>query len=177
MTKSKRSREELLAIGLGAVAVILMAFLMYNQLTALKTGYADIAEERASLNQARVFYRELKQLESQAAEMRRHLAGLQNALPGDPGEDLLINDISNTATATGSELLQVQFAERVTQKKYVEMPLTIALAANYQGMLDFLDHLQNGSRAMRIEEFAISGGDQTSPFINADITITAFYTD
>jgi type IV pilus assembly protein PilO len=177
MTKTKLSREEMLAIALGTVIALVIVYLLYNQLTAFKDGYAALNQERTSLDQARASYQELKRLESQAAQMREHLARLQNALPESPREDLLINDISNVATATGSDLLQVQFAERVPQKKYVAMPVTIALTANYHGMLEFLDHLQNGPRTLRIEELAMGGGDQTGPFIRADITVTAFYTN
>lgn len=176
MTKSRYTREETLAIALGTAAMVLMLFLLYNQLSALKAGYADIARERALLNRTRTSYQELVALKSQASEMRHYLTGLQNAIPETPGEDVLINDISNYAASTGSNLLQVQFGARVSRDKYVEMPVNIALTANYRGMLDMLNHLQNGGRALRIEEFTMSGGDQLSPVIKADITATAFYT-
>lgn len=177
MTKPKRTREETLAIALGTAAMVLMLFLLHNQLSALKAGYADVAQERALLNQTRTSYQKLIALKSQASEMRHYLTGLQNAIPETPGEDILINDISSIATVTGSDLLQVQFAERVSRDKYVEMPVNIALTANYRGILDMLNHLQNGGRALRIEEFTMSGGDQLSPVIRADITATAFYAD
>jgi len=167
----------MLAIGLGAAALILMVFLLYNQLTALKNEYAAIARERASLNQTQASYRGLKQLESQAEQMRERLNELNKAFPENPAEDLLINDINNITTATGSDLLQVQFAERAPQKKYVAMPVSIALTTNYQGMIDLLDYLQNGPRAIRVEEFTMRGGDQMSPGISANIMTTAFFTE
>jgi len=177
VNKSNYSREEMLAIGLGAAAIILMVFLLYNQLNELKEGYAAIARERATLNQTQASYQGLKQLESRAKQMQERLNELNKAFPEYPAEDLLINDIGNITTATGSDLLQVQFAERTPQKKYVEMPVTIALKANYHGMIDLLDYLQNGPRALRIEEFAMSGGNQMSPGISANIMTTAFYTE
>ncbi len=176
MTKSNYSREEMLAIVLGAAAIILMVFLLYNQFNAIKDGYAAIARERAFLNQTQASYQGLKQLESQAEKMQERLNELNKALPENPAEDLLINDISNIANATGSDLRQVQFAERVPQEKYMEMPVTIALTADYHGMIDLLDYMQNGPRALRIEEFTMSG-DQTSPGIRANIMTTAFYTE
>lgn len=177
VTKPKRTREETLAIALGTAAMVLMLFLLYNQLSTLKAGYADVARERALLNQTRASYQELTALKSQALEMRQYLTGLQNAIPETPGEDILIYDISSYAASTGSDLLQIQFAQRVSRDKYVEMPVNIALTANYRDMLDMLNHLQNGGRALRIEEFTMSGGDQLSPVIKADITAIAFYTD
>ncbi|KAF1086577.1 Pilus assembly protein, PilO [Sporotomaculum syntrophicum] len=177
MKKSNYSREEVLSIGLGAVAIILMMFLLYNQWTALQEGHAAIDRERASLYKTQASYRGLKQLESRAEQMQEKLNEFNKAFPGSPAEDLLINDISNMATAAGGDLLQVQFAEHITRKKYMEMPVTIDLKINYTGMIDMLDYMQNGPRALRIEEFTMRGGDQMSPGISANIKTTAFYTD
>lgn len=177
MNKLNISHEEMPAIALGAAVIILIIFLLMSQLTALKDGYTALAGERNALTQNQASFRQLRQLESRAGQMQQSLNELHKAFPDRPGEDLLLNELSNIAAATGSDLLQVQFAERVPQEKYVEMPVFIDLTANYNDLIDMLDYLQNGSRSLRIEEFTLTGGEPMPPGISVNIKATAFFTE
>ncbi|CCO08883.1 type 4a pilus biogenesis protein PilO [Desulforamulus hydrothermalis] len=149
---------------------------VYSRFSTLLAVRQQAADEQDALLQDRLRLQALVQVKGQAARLQQQLSTLQGLLPDRPDEGGLLNEWQGMANDTGLQLLQVQFADYLPQKEYVEMPVTIVLEGQYEGLLAFLAELQQGARAVKVKEIKIGKGRQEAPLMRVELTAGVFYT-
>lgn len=174
MADTKRFSSGLLTVLLGVLALAAMAFLLYTQYGALNAARDAAAGEQVAVARARARLAELKQAKEQAAALEERLAAFDRLLPAEPDEDVLITDLQNEADRSGTRLLQIRYEKRVPRAGCTEMPFRIAFEGRYHGLLALLAELQDGPRAVRIDEVKIGKGRGELPQIRAEIAASAF---
>lgn len=174
MAGEKRDMHGILAVVLGVVALGLMVFLIYVQVGALREAREAAAAERAALARAKGQLSMLLDMRDNAPLYEARLAAAERLIPREPDENRLVRDLQSAAGLANTELLQVRFEERVAREGFVEMPVKIAFQGRYHGLLDILEGLEGGARAVRVDEVKVGRGREGLPQIRADITAAAF---
>jgi len=170
----KRKLHGILAVVLGVVALGLMMFLIYVQVGALREAREAAAAERAALAGAKAQLEKLLDMRDQAPLWEARLAAAERLIPREPDENRLVSDMQDVAGRANTELLQVRFEERAARENFVEMPVKIAFQGRYHGLLDLLEDLEGGARAVRVDEVKVGRGRDGLPQIRADITAAVF---
>ncbi|SHE61218.1 type IV pilus assembly protein PilO [Desulforamulus putei DSM 12395] len=153
-----------------------MLLLVYSQFSTLRAVRQQVTAQQDALQQARLRLQALAQVKGQADRLQQQLSTLQGLLPDRPDEGGLLAEWQGMANDCGLQLLQVQFADYLQQKEYVEMPVTIVLEGQYEGLLAFLMDLQQGTRAVKVKEIKIGKGRQEAPLMRVELTAAVFYT-
>ncbi len=170
-----KTRGNLLPILGLALAVILVAFLIFNQAKALGAVRARFVEQELLLSQSEARLRSLIEISKDEAEAKERLLKFQDLVPDDPLEEKLITDLQTIADVSSMKFLLIRFGERVNKDSYIEIPMTIAFEGRYPHLLHFLPNLEEMGRAIRIEEVKIGRGRNELPEIVASIKASAFY--
>ncbi len=171
----KKQLVSLPVAALGILAVAAMLFLLYHQLGLLQAARQERATERQTLEQTGQHLRQLENTREHAVQLQQQLYALEQAIPPRAGEDKLIEYMQRVADKTGSEFIQITFADRSTKQGYMEMPFTVSFQGRYQGLVDLLGELQYGRRVITIDELKIGKGQDELPYLRADITCKTYY--
>lgn len=165
----------ILAVVLGVIALGLMIFLIYIQVTAYQATRQAISEEEAAIAKAKARVEELRQLAAQAEELREQEALLSRLIPTQPEEDRLIEEIRGMAVAAETRLLEFRLDEPVEKDEYTEVPLELAFEGEYRDLLALLASLAEGPRAVRLDEIKVSRGAACLAGVKADVEAAVFY--
>lgn len=157
------------------LAIILVAFLMFSQVNALREARNQLADEEVLLSQSEARLRTLIEISKDEANARKRLTRFQALMPKDPLEDRLIVDLQSLADESNMKFLFVRFGDRVDKDAYIEIPMTIAFEGRYPSFLHLLPNLEEMGRAVRIEEVKVGRGRGELPEIVASIKASAFY--
>jgi len=171
----KLSGKDTLMVALGFIAFLLIIFLFYTQLGALKEARVALQQESQAFDQTQARLQELLQMRDQAASLEEQAEGMERLLPTKPEEDQLMLDIDTICEDAGVELKQIRFEKRVDQKGYIEMPLKMTFEGGYYSVLSLLNQMQEGPRALRLDEVKVVQGGQNQSGLKADIAASAFY--
>ncbi|AGL02058.1 type 4a pilus biogenesis protein PilO [Desulfoscipio gibsoniae] len=171
----KLSSHNILLLALGIIALLLL-FLFNSQLSALKEARLALQQERLASDQTQARLQELLQLRDQAAALEEQAESMERLLPAEPQEDLLILDIDTICEDAGVELKQIRFEKRVDRKDYIEMPLKMTFEGGYYSVLSLFNQMQEGPRALRVDEVKVVQGGQDQTGLKADVKASAFYT-
>lgn len=173
----KKKQQNYLSVFLVVIAGALMLFFIHHQLASLTEARQEVAALEDTLLQSNVQIQSLVQLKNQAVDIQEQIDKLEQVMPREPLEDLLISDLQTKASSHDLQLMQVSFDKYVSQKEYIEMPFNMTLEGQYLDLIDFLKELQRGPRAVRVKDINITKADPDLPLINIDITACSFYTN
>ncbi|MEW6459324.1 MAG: type 4a pilus biogenesis protein PilO [Bacillota bacterium] len=169
------SSRTVLGAVLGAVALAVMVLLVYAQVGAIREARAAIAVEQAAIARLQAELRSKQELQARLPLWEARLAAGLRAVPVNPDEGALLNDIQSAAHRSGARSLQVRFGSRTPGQGYTEMPLTITFEGSYHGLLSFLDELGSGHRAVRVDGISVRPGGAGSSEVGVEIRASAFH--
>ena len=168
-------RKNIAPILLGVIALLLVCFLIYNQVNTLKSARAELAANRDSLAQAQERLQMLLQLKEKSAELQQQLEQIAQALPDQSEENNPIEKINSFFAQAGVDLLQISFKDSVDQKDYIEIPLNLTCQGSFNELLYLINNIQNGIRAIRINSIKLSKNSQDPTSLKADLSVSVFY--
>ena len=160
----------ILALILGGLGLVVMLFLIINQLGALNDAQDRVSEESDALNLANIRLGQLVELRQRGPEFVNYWETLEQLIPAEAGEADLIISLDRMARNAGIELTEVRFDERGHTDEYVEVPLQISFRGEFRSFLEIIQNLQEGNRAFRIENINLDGE-------RLDLNLKAFYRD
>lgn len=171
---SEQKTQSLLIPVLALLCFCGLLYLIVTQTAALRQTRQAAAAERIAVARAEEKLATLKQVRSRAGEMKERLEKCHSLVPVEADEDRLISRIQDMADMAGMRFLEIRFGERVPKDGYLEMPLDISFQGSYSSLLLLLDELQNGERAITVDEVKIGAGKEDLPQIKAEINATAY---
>lgn len=141
---------------LAVAAVILGAVLIYLQTGINSSLREEALTEQKLLAQAEARLARYRQLRDQAPAYRQQLADLRRMIPAAPQEDELIRKIYLLADDAELRVVEIRFDERVGKEAFTEIPLAITVEGGYRGLLQLLDMLRAGDRAVRVDQIRVA---------------------
>ena len=175
MAEQKINKKDSLIVVLGVAALVLAALLLYNQWGNLQAARGAVQEERQAVARLQTYIQDMEQAKDNVEELEARYTLAELMMPANPDENIMINTLRTYADATGAKLLKVTFKDRVNKEEYSEMPVELVFEGSYSELLQLLEYLQAGQRAMRVESLKVSKPRQDATVIKADITASAFY--
>ena len=176
---SGKLRKELVPIIVAALLLILaiaMTVLQYNNLQGLRE---QVAEEEMAVTEARALLNRRLQHRDNAPEYEERIVILQALIPEAPQEEQVLRYFEHLAREYDLDVQQISFGEREENAEagYTRMPLSITMEGRYQHLIDLLDHLYSGDRAVRVDDVGISlaATSETPANIRVSISASAFY--
>ena len=118
----------------------------------------------------------MESMEEHAEEVKKQMESYEHLMPQTPEENSLINDVKALANRSGVQLSKIKFEERVNKQSYVEMPFKLTFEGCYHNLLNLLQEMRNGPRALRIDDIKISKGQKELPSIKVELTACSFHT-
>lgn len=163
-----------IALILGGVALVLMLFLIFQQFSSLGAAKEQVALEKQSFELMEKRLQQLEQAKASEEETRQKMERAIKAIPTSPDENVLINDLKYKADDSGTHFLEIKFENRVSKEGYLEMPFKVTFEGYYQGLVELMDSVKDGPRAVRINEMILKKGSQEG-LVRVELTASAFY--
>ncbi|MDO7788648.1 type 4a pilus biogenesis protein PilO [Desulforamulus aquiferis] len=170
---AKLTKAELPLI-IGIVALLLILLLIYKQVGLLNQARQELQTEQAAVTQATSQLQSLVKIRDQSEHFQQELKMLEEIMPKEPRENLLIKLLESKAAKSGMQIKQIKFGQYESKQEHYEIPIFLTLEGQYHGLLNLLDELQAGPRALRTEEVKIGKGGNLSS-IQVELTAKAFY--
>ena len=158
----------LLALILGAAALIVLVFLVISQLGSLQEVREQVTIEEQSLDAAGARLIRLQELSRRGPELASHLENVEQLLPPEVGEDEILFFFEHIAWEAEVNFNEISFGSRQETDDYTIMPFDVSFEGDYNTLLRLLQQLQYERWALRVENIHLTG-DQV------DMSVKAFY--
>ncbi len=148
-----------LTLLLGALAIAMMVYLLFNQLGALHEAQYRLEEEKEALNQVNLQLEQLLELRQRAPEFQEFLNTLERLIPSEPQKEDVLVTLEENARKAGANLARIRFDGYQWVDDYGEIPLQLSYEGDYASFLKMLgqmQHQQGESRAYRIENINLT---------------------
>ncbi len=172
---SARPRKEITILAVAALLLLFalaIAVLQFNNLRDLR---ALVEEEEMAVMQARATFNQRLEHRENAAEYEERIRVLQLLVPQAPREDQVLSYFDFLSAKYDLDVQQISFGEREENEEagYTRMPLSITIEGRYQNLADFLAHLYDGERAVRVDNVSISLAETPEERANIRVSISA----
>jgi type IV pilus assembly protein PilO len=139
------------------LAVVLVVLPMRGQLTELE---AQKVSAQADLARAQALLSQLESAKSRSAATEASLLKIGTQMPDSPQLPTLIVELQNIANDAGVTVTSFAPAEPAPASggKYTEIPMTTAVTAEWDDLLDYLRRLDSSTRLVRVTNVSISQG-------------------
>ena len=173
----KSSQKTLIMIVFASLAVIVGLVLIYFQVNNLRELNSQIEEEEIALEGARTQLARRMGYRERAPEYRELIRQFRILIPEQPEENNILRYLGNLAFEYDLYLIDLSFGERDPKpdQNYIGMPLSIRMQGNYSGLLNFLNHLYSGERAIRVDSISITSNGEVPANIIVIVSAYAFY--
>ncbi|MCW2277272.1 type 4a pilus biogenesis protein PilO [Heliophilum fasciatum] len=155
------------------IALFLFVGLIYYQYTALAEAKAEESKEQKMYTQVQSQVREYIQQKELFESNQQKAALYDQLMPKQADEPQLLTVIQHQVTISGMELTRINFAPRINQDGYTEMPFTLSIKGSYNNLIELTDQLRQSKRALRIDSINVNQEGQSD--IRAEIKASAFY--
>ena len=172
--KDSAIRKNLVYI-LAALVFILSFLLLYMQYNTLSDLKAEEEQEEQTLQEARIELARYINHRENAAEYEIRLDYAEKMVPPDAAEDQLLRYINRTALEYNLHPVEVRFDPRSEGEQFTTMPVSIIVEGGYQEARQFLRHLFNGERAVRVDDIRINRIEEGPHTTRITLTAAAFY--
>ncbi len=172
---SARPRKEIIILAVAALLLIFAIAITVLQFNSLRNLRASIEEEELAVIQARSTVTRRLEHREKAAEYEEKISFLQQLMPDTPQEEQVLRYIDYLAGEHGLDVQQISFGEREENEDagYVRMPLSITIEGRFQNIIDLMEHLYNGERAVRVDNISISLAETPDQPANTRVSISA----
>ncbi|MGM0652786.1 MAG: type 4a pilus biogenesis protein PilO [Bacillota bacterium] len=174
MQASGSSPRQIIILGLVVVILILGAVLIYVQFNALNSLRTEIEEEEIALIAAQTRLTRLMEHRENASEYEQRLIFANRMIPDQPGEENILRYIQRIAEDNDLRAIEIRFDGRNETESYTAMPLSITVEGSFQDTRQLLDQIQNGERAIRVDDLGLSRAGEAGS-LRVSISAIAFY--
>ena len=131
-------------------------FLIKDQYVSLEQVQRKEAELREKYEDKAYRVANLDIYKQQMAEMEETFGALVRQLPSDTEVPGLLEDVTNTALATGLDLQQIQLQAEIQRDFYVELPININVTGEYHELGSFVSNVAALPRIVTLHDFEIT---------------------
>ncbi len=174
-TGSAKPRKEIAVMALVALLLLFAIVLAVMQFNNLRDLRALVEEEKMAVTQARATLNQRLEHRDNVAEYEERIRVLQLLIPQAPREDQVLSYFDFLSAEHELNVQQISFGgrEENAEAGYVRMPLTITIEGRYQNLVNFLAHLYDGDRAVRVDSVAMTLAETPGAQANIRVSISA----
>lgn len=158
-----------------ALAVVFGVMPMFTQLTDLD---AQKAQAQQQVQSAQALLARLESAKSRSAVTEAQLLKVGTQMPDSPQLPTLMVEMQNLADEAGVSVTAFSPGQPSpsTTANYTEIPITTAVTAQWDDLLDYLHRLQNSTRLLRVTNVSIAPDSSSTTTVTAgeeaNLTVT-----
>jgi Tfp pilus assembly protein PilO len=158
-----------------AIALISgMLVLIYLKVDDINKSHEVLAAEKKELRRDEELLDRLEKLRDNEDELMENYDRVLKLMPEKPDEGEMIRYLQAKAETAMLKFVRIVFGPRVKESGYVVMPMELSFSGNYEALLEFLELIADGERAIRIDAVNVGSPDDGSGQITADILAHGF---
>lgn len=160
-----------------AILVVVMAIMGYVIMVQINnmTDTNNEAEAMSlQVSQANLKFNSLLKIKSELPIYERQLAEFNAFIPDSLSETSIIEYVQNSLIKSNSDITSIKFETSVSANGYVEKNINLTVYSEYEGLLTFLNNLQNGERLVLINSVDITKDKDKSTGIVSQISVKMF---
>ncbi|MCL4499100.1 MAG: type 4a pilus biogenesis protein PilO [Actinobacteria bacterium] len=167
-------QQQLIAFAVLLVSALALFyyFAWKPQSTELETINNQRQQEEQKIQSARATLARLEAVKNEAPRIEAKIIKIGRKMPKEPQLPELIVHIQNMANDAGVDVATLQPREPTSLSGYSQMDITLSIEGTYMQIDDFLYRIENSPRAMRVNDFSISGS--AHPKLKSGLTISTF---
>lgn len=108
-------------------------------------------------------------------EIRKNIEAIEARLPSSKEVDQVVRQVSDLAVQSGLEAPNIESDKPVSAAMYMEQPLKVKLAGNFNGFYEFLAKLQQLPRITRIPDMKITRATEADGHMKAEFTLSIYF--
>lgn len=114
-------------------------------------------------------------LQRQNEEFRRQIDSIEARLPSSKEVDTVIRQVSDLAVEAGLQSPAIESEKPVSAAVYMEQPLKMKIAGNFEGFHDFLKRLEALPRITRILDIKMLRANEANGHMKAEFTLSIYF--
>src|ERR1043165_1448801 len=168
--------RELLLLGV-LLALPLTSYWMVFRPVNGEIGQAKSEIEHMRLRLAKVQESTARNLDLQREneESRRQIEAIEARLPSSKEVDLVVPQVSAPAVEAGPEPPAIESAKPVTAAVYMEQPLKMRIAGDFNGFHEFLRRLEAMPRITKILDMKLTRATDVNGHMKAEFTLSIYF--
>lgn len=174
MIKEKGLTLNIVLMSLIGLLTLLLLFMSITRAVGLREAKAAVKEKSEAYSLLSDKLTHLKLLKNEEAVLKRKLTVLEKAIPASEKESSLVSLINGLSLDSGIHFVQIQFKESLETGGVVEMPVQLIFNASYNGLVHFLDQIEEGQRLIRLDDIQIFKTDSQTGLLRIEISASAF---
>ncbi|MDO9574725.1 MAG: type 4a pilus biogenesis protein PilO [Candidatus Contubernalis sp.] len=175
MIKNIKFTREHVVIILSILGILLMIFLIFLQYDLLKDQQQVVEGFKLELKEAELKLEHLQDLKERSYLYYEQLDSLKKMIPNEAEESWILDYLERVSIKSGTKLNLTKFSQRISKSGCTEIPLIITLQGSYSSLTAFLEMIEQGERAFRIDGIKINKDEESSSSIKAEVFVTAFH--
>jgi len=108
-------------------------------------------------------------------EIRRNIDASEARLPASKEVDQVVRQVSDLAVQCGLDAPSIESDKPLAAAVYMEQPLKMKIAGNFNGFYEFLTRLQQLPRITRIPDMKITRSNETDGHMKAEFTLSIYF--
>lgn len=108
-------------------------------------------------------------------EIRRNIEAIEARLPSSKEVDQVVRQVSDLAVQCGLDAPSIESDKPLAAAVYMEQPLKMKIAGNFNGFYEFLTRLQQLPRITRIPDMKITRSNETDGHMKAEFTLSIYF--
>ena len=136
-----------------------------------------IEEEEQALTKTQTQYIRLVENGNSVSAEQEHWNGFKMKYPEEFSEDAVLRYFEVISDEFGLRLVDLTYKGKPKQedKSYISILLEIDLEGRYRGLLQLLDYMRKGERAIRVDRVRTARNENVPARININIALSTYY--
>lgn len=161
---------------------VLMALPLSSYWLVFRPQNAEIAQAKREIEHKQMMLDKLRLATARQEDLLREnenigqsIKAIEARLPTNKEVDTVVRQVSELAVGTGLQPPAVESEKPVAAAQYMEQPLTMQLAGNFNGFYDFLIRLEQLPRITRIPDMKITRAPDTNGNMKAEFVLSIYF--
>ena len=162
--------------------IVLLALPLLSWWLVFRPQNAEIAVAKREIDHKREMLQKLQETTSKNQDLQRaneeirvNIEAIEARLPSSKEVDQVVRQVSDLAVQSGLEPPNMESDKPVTAAMYMEQPLKVKIAGNFNGFYEFLNKLQQLPRITRIPDMKITRSQETDGHMKAEFTLSIYF--
>lgn len=170
--------REILVMGVVlAIPVASYALVFMPQNKGIARAREEIALKREMLEKLRSETARNEDLAKANEEIRARIAEIEARLPSGKEVDSIVRQVSEIAVNSGLGAPSMESGKPVPSARYMEQPIAVTTAGNFDGFYRFLQQLERLPRITKITDFTLKRDTKVDGQVAMEFTLSIYFED
>jgi type IV pilus assembly protein PilO len=173
-TRKARNKVIIVFVIFLLAIVLIPPFGLYPKIAEFTKVRLARIEKQDELATKRTKVATLDELRKSVEEAQDQIAYFERRLPNSPEAPELLNQLRRVANYTGVTYTSLDRLDTVQHKSYTEIPIKITLEADYHGLGEFINRIENSPRFAKIDNINVEANEENYFRQKVELNLSTF---